>query len=98
MTSVIIKGWKTACCGPAPLANLTPESNGVSDSVECSATIIAKRLDQLRLRFWTLRDPADELVLEAAVNGRASAIGVLPASMHDRVRGRLIVWRPHRLT
>jgi hypothetical protein len=33
----------------------TPESNGVNDSAECAVVIIAKQLDQLRLRFWTLR-------------------------------------------
>jgi RNA polymerase sigma factor (sigma-70 family) len=38
------------------LANLTSESNDVNDSAECSATIIAKQLDQRRLCFWTLRD------------------------------------------
>jgi D-serine dehydratase len=37
------------------LANLAPESNGVSDSAECSAIIIAKQLDELRFCFWTLR-------------------------------------------
>jgi len=29
--------------------------NGVSDSAECSAIIIARQLDQLRFCFWTLR-------------------------------------------
>ena len=56
MESVIIKGWKTGCCGrSAPLANLTPQSSGVSDSAECSATITSMQLDELRLCFWTLR-------------------------------------------
>ena len=46
----------TGCCSPSPpLANFTTQSSGASDSEECSATIIAQRLDPLRSYCWTIR-------------------------------------------
>jgi hypothetical protein len=41
--------------GKRPGTYPTPESNGVSDSAESSVIIIAKQLDELQLRCWTLR-------------------------------------------
>jgi hypothetical protein len=68
-----------------PSAYPTPESNGVSDSAESSVIIIAKQLDELQLRFWTLRPPIrtrDRLIRD---NRLFEAILMVDCLIHHKV-------------